>query len=811
MEIVSQGMCRAAGKVYEKLSVTGLPKDAALRPCLPDTDAQHVLPHWVFALEPSSEEPAFVAVYPIPPADSATYSFCVLSEARDVVARLSHKVDFTRAKWESRYNYRVRKSLCDQIRLYDDTHESESPHRINVTAVMGTPNDMIVRLDVVVPKEDACGPARLLCLDAGLSPVEIAPISMGSSVQPGRVAPSIQERHDAFSIRLPWNQDVLYLMSWVEGGTGELCCHALTRSAWEAALRKSDWTFLSAGADPYYHEWFQAHKATPWELVQQRSVSFPQPLLFSLIVPLYKTPEPLFRDMLSSVLAQSYENWELILVNASPEEERLSQLVGKAAADDSRVRVVTLEKNEGISLNTNAGIAAAHGDFIGFLDHDDVIEPNLLYEYAKAIHEEPDTDLLYCDEDKLMPDGQLARAYFKPELDIDLLRSNNYICHLLCIRASLLATLEPNTPEFDGAQDHNLTLQAVEHARRVTHVPQVLYHWRVCETSSAADPSSKLWAQDAGIKAVSRHLSRLGLDAQVTPASRLFTYEVRYAVPRERPLVSVIIPTSDHVETLRNCLESIFDKTTYENYEIVLVENNSKDPETFAYYDELVSGHPDKVRVVRWSGTFSYSSVNNFGVSQAQGDYLLFLNNDTQVITPDWMERMLGNAARRDVGCVGVRLFFPDDTIQHAGVLVTDGIADHFFQNLPRGTNWGYFNLADTQRDLSAVTAACMMARRDVFELVGGFEEQLPIAFNDVDFCLKCREKDLLVVYTPLVELYHFESLSRGLDVSSDKRLRSNRERAYLLNRWAEHFSKADPYFTPCLQETHTLARQYHF
>lgn len=812
IHITSTGVCRASEKVFERLHVEGLSPELSVSPLPPASGPQDTqeLPCSLYELDRDAESQDLVAVYPIPTLPQARLSLGVWSSAGKLVHSEARDVDFESIKWQSRINYRLHKNLCAAIRNYDDAHSPLGVARIAAKRVIPCDTHIIVRGEVRLPhlgKHDM----QLRFLDDSLSPIGEKLVSMGSSVVPTRVTPSLKELSYQFSVHLPWNLERIHLLAWDAAHPWHVCSHILMRETYEAMVRETDQLFLHAGADPYYPAWLASHRATSYELEEERRLRLPITPKFSIIVPLYKTPESFFVEMLDSVTAQTYPNWELILVNASPEETRLCELVEQACQQDARVKEVRLEENGGISLNTNAGIRRAQGDFVCFFDHDDVLEPDLFFEYAKALNQHPDIDLLYCDEDKLNPRGEFCAPYFKPDFNIDLLRDNNYICHLLAIRKSLLDILEPNTPEFDGAQDHNLTLQAVEHARRVHHVPRVLYHWRISETSTAANADSKPYANEAGIKAVSAHLRRLGIEATVELARFPFMYAVHYLPPKDLPLVSIIIPTRDHADVLEHCVESILEKTTYQNYEILLVDNRSEEPETDEYYRRVLQEHPERVRLEHWDEAFNFSKIINHGVRCAKGDYLLLLNNDTEVITPEWVDRMLGICAREDVGACGVRLYYPDDTIQHAGIVVTDKDAGHFAQDMPRGNNWGYFNLADCQRDLSAVTGACMMTKRSAFEAVGGFEERLSVAFNDVDFCLKLREQNLLVVYTPEVELYHFESLSRGTDLTEEQLVRNHQERAYLYQRWVSHYVKSDPYYTPNLRETIELARYYHF
>ena len=381
-----------------------------------------------------------------------------------------------------------------------------------------------------------------------------------------------------------------------------------------------------------------------------------------------------------------------------------------------------------------------------------------LYEAARAI-EEQKAELIYTDEDKVRADlSEYFQPHFKPDYNPDLLCANNYICHLVVVKKELADRVGGLRKEFDGAQDHDFLLRITERADRIVHIPKVLYHWRIHKASTADNPASKLYAYQAGQKAISEHLKRLGLEAEVSQTKDFGFYRVSYPV-QGTPLVSIVIPNKDEKDTLKACLESIKEKTTYPSYEIVIVENNSQTSEIFEYYKEIDG--KDGIRVVTWKEPFNYSKINNFGFQYAKGDYVICLNNDITVITPSWIEEMLGYCQRPGTGIVGVRLYFPDDTIQHAGIIVgMGGCAGSLFVGMNRKRT-GYMHKAALVQDLSAVTAACMMVKREAFEAAGGFEESLAVAFNDVDFCLKVRRAGYLVVYNPYAELYHYESKTR--------------------------------------------------
>lgn len=808
MKITSLGICRANQKIYEKLRAEGLGEGQELGIVFgEEADARPLL----CTLYPLGSG-EYVAVTPDLPLAQASYTLAAIDADGRIAQSERRTVSFDGAKWQSRINYRLHKDLCDQIRCFDETHPAPDLDAFfGVASVTSCPTCMKFRLHLTFPgKGEDAGRLRFVMLRAeNLEPLATTYVPMGTRTLPAAGPGAEPDHKTAITVDVPWDAGDILAYAWEEGRPGLLVQRRLEKAEWEGLrLSLDNMLFNNAGMDPYYDEWFRLHRVSPHTLKQQRQVRFKTNPKFSVIVPLYKTPVDLFDAMIASVEAQSYANWECVLVNSTPEVADLKERVAAAAARDSRIKVVELPENLGISLNTNAGVAEATGDYICFFDHDDVLEADILFEYAKAVDADPAVDMLYCDEDKLAGDGRYFEAFFKPDFSLDLLRNNNYICHMLCVRAKLLAELEPNTRENDGAQDHNTTLQVAEHTTAIHHVPKVLYHWRVTEGSTAAASDAKSYANDAGIKAVSDHLKRMGCDAEVSLGDQSFTYTVRYAVPEPAPLVSIIIPTCDHIDLLRVCLESIASKTTYPNYEVVVVENNSREQETFDYYETLAADQ--RVNVVRWQGEgFNFSELVNFGRKAVKGDYLLLLNNDTEVITPDWIERMVGNAARPEVGCVGAKLYYPDDTVQHAGVVIADD-AGHCFLGLPR-ENPGYFNFATKPRDVAAVTGACLMVSAALFDELGGFDPALAVAYNDVDFCLRALAKKKLNVVLPDVELYHYESVSRGYDEDPKSRARYYKEKALMMQRFAEVLGFRDPYYNPNLMCRLPEAAYYHF
>ena len=500
-----------------------------------------------------------------------------------------------------------------------------------------------------------------------------------------------------------------------------------------------------------YGPWYEAYVPDEAALEKQRHHHFEYSPLISVAVPAYRTPEKFLAQMIDSLLAQTYGNWELCIANGSPEDSAMKKVLEEYTKKDSRIRVSELTENKGIAGNTNAALEMAQGEFVGLLDHDDLLAPNALYEIVRALDEDRNLDAVYTDEDKVTTElDEHFQPHLKPDFNLDLLRSNNYICHFFVVRRSIVQKVGGFCQEFDGAQDHDFIFRCIETAEKVGHIPEILYHWRTHKASTADNPASKMYAFDAGKRAIEAHLKRTGTEGIVSHTPDLGFFRVKYPV-QGQPLVSVIIPNKDEKETLKACIDSIREKTEYPNYEIIIVENNSTTDEIFQYYKEL--SQDPRIRLLRWKKEFNYSAINNYGVRHANGEYLLFLNNDVTVITPGWIKELLGVCQRPEVGAAGVKLIYPDNTIQHAGCVIgLGGIAGHMFVDMPANRT-GYLHKASILQDMSAVTAACMMMKRTAFEEAGGFTEKLSVAFNDVDLCLKVRKNHKLIVYDPYVQL----------------------------------------------------------
>ena len=532
---------------------------------------------------------------------------------------------------------------------------------------------------------------------------------------------------------------------------------------------------------------------------REEETVFPREIKISVLVPLYNTPEKFLREMIDSVVTQTYKNWELCLADGSDDKHTdVGRICQEYIEKDSRIKYQKIEKNLGISGNTNVCFSMATGNFIGLFDHDDVMHPSLLFECVKTVCEK-DADYVYTDEATFTSPNldDLIVLHFKPDYSPDNLRANNYICHFSMFDADLLKKTGLFRPEYDGSQDHDMILRLTEEAKHVCHIPKILYYWRSHPNSVAADIGAKTYAIDAAKRAVHDHMrDYYGIEVEVESTRAFPTiFQIKYPINGE-PLISIVIPNKDHVEDLRRCITSIEKKSTWKNYEIVVVENNSVEQSIRDYYKELESD--PKVKIVTYEGGFNYSKINNVGVKETKGEYLLFLNNDTEVISPDWMEQLLMYAQRKDVGAVGAKLYYADNTIQHAGVVIGLGAhrsAGHTHYKMPR-EHLGYMGRLCYAQDVTAVTGACLMVKKSIYEEVDGLDESFTISLNDVDLCLKIREKGYLNIFTPFAELYHYESKTRGME-EGEKLRRYERECAHFRDKWKEQLDAGDPYYNP--------------
>ena len=541
---------------------------------------------------------------------------------------------------------------------------------------------------------------------------------------------------------------------------------------------------------------------SPEEALKQKETVFEKNVKISILVPLYNTPKNFLREMIDSVVNQTYQNWELCLADGSDKEHEYvgkicQEYISKPGGD--RIVYKKLLKNEGISGNTNACYKMATGEFIGLFDHDDILHPCALYEYVKVINEK-DADYIYCDEITFKNGNinKMLTMHFKPDYAVDNLRANNYICHFSVFARELLEGTELFRTQFDGSQDHDMILRLTDNAKNVVHVPKALYYWRSHAGSVASGIEAKTYAINAAKGAIAEHLRSHGFENFEIVSTKAFEtiFRVSYEI-LGNPKVSIVIANKDHVEDLDRCISSILDRTSYMNYEIIIVENNSETKEIFEYYESLKERN--NIKVVTFKGEFNYSAVNNLGVKHADGDYILLLNNDTQVISVNWIEELLMFAQRKDVGAVGAKLYYPDKTVQHAGVVLQMGAhrtAGHVHCRQGRDSI-GYMGKLCYAQNVSAVTAACLLVSKEKYDEVGGLDENFRVALNDVDFCLKLREKGYLNIFTPYSELYHYESISRGSDLEGPNMARLDKEAEDFKAKWKEILDKGDPYYNP--------------
>lgn len=533
------------------------------------------------------------------------------------------------------------------------------------------------------------------------------------------------------------------------------------------------------------------------ELNRQRKEQFVYEPLFSIVVPLYKTPLPYLEDLIRSIQAQTYGKWELYLSDGSGKESSLKEVLRNYARKEKRIHIIENDCRLNISDNTNRALEQADGDYVVFVDHDDTLAPDALYECVKVLNREPDAEVIYTDSDKLSENGKrYSEPCFKPDFNLDLLRCQNYICHLTVIQKRFLDKVGYLNSDYSGVQDYDHILRCMERTNRIVHIPKILYHWRMCPGSVAVDTDNKPYTYELFQKILREHYERMGIQAEV---KAVFPGVVRtvYQLPYE-PLVSVIIANKDHRDDLMRCVESLEQESEYKNLEILIVENNSVSEEIFAYYDQVQRQY-DNVRVLRYEKEFNYADIQNYAAVRAKGDYLLLLNNDTWLERPESIREMLGYCMRDEVGIVGAKLLYPDDTIQHAGVIVgLGGVADHAFTGMDKDEP-GYCCRALCAQEYSAVTAACLMVKKSVYNAVGGMDVELKVAFNDVDFCLRVKEAGHKIIYNPFAVWYHDESKTRGAEDTPEKIERFRGEIEYFQRRWADFLYKGDPAYNPNL------------
>lgn len=677
------------------------------------------------------------------------------------------------SKVRSRLSYKFHADEAYQIRGIDQRRLAFAPY-LYVTAIYPvSESEVTCRFKVRFPQRpqnDEALNIRVLDRSANVVDTEAILIEDTDVCPRGDSYAPVWER--IYAVRLPRDLQVFCIEATLgakkDNGPayGNFTC--LTSSMFQGFVNGALGDTRSAYDDPGYAAWFERHRAAVDDLRSERRAidRWEYKPTISIVSVLFNTPEEYLTAMIDSVLAQSYERFELVLVNVSGTNESMKTVL--ARYHDPRIRVIDAE-NRNIADNTNVGIEVSDGDYVAFVDHDDVIEPDALYQYVAVMQDDREADLLYCDEDRL-EDGLYNRPFFKPEFNRDWLYSYNYITHMLMVSRYALSRIELSGADVAGAQDYDMILKCTEVARSIRSVPYVLYHWRIHANSTSTDPSSKPYADEAGRLALSRHFERIGVKAEVNESELPFRYRTRYLMDHE-PKVSIVIPTKDHAAMLASCVDSVLRKTEYEDYDITLVENNSVEPETFAYY-ERIQKESDKVRVVTWPGHgFNYSAICNYGARHCDGEIILFLNNDTEVISPEWLGAMVNFMARPDVGVVGAKLICRDGIIAHGGVWVSPNYVGYMGHDLPADDS-GYVETMHYPYNPEAVTGACQMIRRSLFEKIGGLDESLAVVLNDIDLCLKAEQEGKVTVFEPRALLYHNEHTSRGRDENDARKQR---------------------------------------
>ncbi|MEE1421126.1 MAG: glycosyltransferase family 2 protein [Eggerthellaceae bacterium] len=853
--IKNLGGCRGDGSFYAKLKIQDAWPDerlcAHVSAVVPSASIPTSLPASIFP----TDDPQ-IWVLQIPLLDAKEITVDVVSQ--DPAARHLGSITFNyeKIKWESRINYRLRKELCAEIRDYERGF-TQNRYQPQIMRYLEGDDSIIWRTRICWQGSPETKP-ELQVLDGVGNPIAFTQyfFEFQESVDPDMP-------HALFvSIELPVDQRYFTLVasdsrqragegvaSAPKQGTRENATSdpkeqiqpgfcAINPGAYEA-FKYETWKYMkdARADDAAYQQWFKTHCATKDELARQRLHQFAHEPLISVIVPCFNSQERYLKELLDSVVAQSYPHWELLLVDAtcatSDVPAKCAEEYSRKLKQPSAIRHLPLGGEGNIVTNTNYGIEQAHGEFVAFLDHDDLLEPDAIYSYVEAINNHPNATLLYCDEGLFEKAGTYIQPAFKSKINVDLLYSHNYVTHFLMVRRAALLEEGLSDDAVSGAQDYDVTLKMVRRAlassstssnvmdlpntplealdNQLIHIPRILYHWRIHEEStSTGNKDVKPYAERAGQIALQRHLDARNIAACVETTNTPFVYRVRYDLPVagtthpiDDPIVSIVISSKDHVDVLDACITSIVERSTFSQFEIIVVENNSVDPETFEYYQRLLQYDP-RIRVVQWpqrDGNFNYSALINFGASQAQGDYLLLLNNDTEVITPDWIEEMVGYLQRPEVGVVGAKLYFRDHLTQHAGMEVGpfDAVV-HVNQDFSSKRE-GYLAKAVRPGNFSSVTGACQMVSHSLFDELSGYDEALAVGFNDVDFCLRVQQAGYLVTFTPYAELYHYEFVSRGREVADPvKQARWEKERDFFMARWPESFEYEDPYGNPNLK-----------
>lgn len=804
MRIDSSLVCMTKSTVYELLLISDVPLGVRIAPLIALKEGAPSLPFHLFEYDCVGGQQRLVAAYRNVSTPSTFYILGAFDDNDALLDRQEVHVNCKRASLTSIINRRMREEGCSAIERADARSREHLESSLELLVAVSEQSHLILKFRLTLPDLSHRGDVSIVAIgdDLSWSTSDFTVLSEVSASPSVEGAPRLLRM--GFSVNIPWDQDGVSLVAFSTRTSEILHFEHVSRETRDAMQAQTDRLLRRhAELDPYYNEWFCHHRVKRSELELQRRYPLPAGPRFSVVVPLVCPLPSSFQETIQSVLDQSYTRWELVLIVSDSSCEMPRQVAALAEERSARVKVVHPDELYDVVESSGIGVDAVESKYVFVLGQKGVLEPNALYEFARVIADNPTADLLYCDEDVVGSGGTFVQPFFKPDFDCDLLRSINYIGSSFAASKALFTRLGTDLSTFDDAACYDMVLRATENASLIYHVPVVLHH-RCVPGASPSEVAQRPCPAQRGLEVLRAHLGRLGLRASVSVSERN-TFKVLYSVPEEKPLVSIIIPTKNNEPVLRRCIESILEKTTYQNFEVLIIDNGSTENDVEMFYAGIKDA---RISVWRYDAPFNFSAIVNEGVRNTRGEYLLLLNNDTEVITPDWIEIMLGNCAREEVGAVGVKLLYPDDTVQHAGVNVTGGPV-HLFSHLPNGSR-AYHDFSELPRNLSAVTGACMMTKRSAFASVGGFDEELAVTFNDVDYCLKLRHAGYLVVYCPFAELHHYESISRGADEDLAGRTRSLREKAVLLTRWPEPYV-SDPYYSPSPRQGNPECAYYAF
>lgn len=788
-------ICRGNGKVYVLFEVSEVTQASTIEAsCLLSNGNPVIFQRIDLVVGGTSRRVAIV--FPLSP-HTITLSLACSSKNNSEQAAIIYRraLSPTFIKWASRYNYRLNPQRASLIRDCEKDH-ALTQDEIEISGLVPMGDSTVYRCNAIMPNGKS-SEYQIAVLDDQFVDARIEPIEMGTSSIPKGMTSPVDRFTVLFSIELPQHGIDYSIVLYRNNRLAAF--ETISKQRFASLENDFNKKTQNATCNPEYELWLEKHRARNAELLAQSMIEFQNAPLISIVVPLHNTSPERFRETYAGVASQSYAKWELVAVDAVADGQELPNKLRTLADADARVRPIAAGSDADQALCARAGIGNCTGEYTAVLSPGDLLAPNALYEFVLALNADPDIDIFYSDSDQVDAQNKHFNPHFKPDYSEYLMRETNYMQHFNVVRTSLLKRIDLGRSTISDAQAHDMLLKCLEQTSNVRHCPKILCSSRVSPEASNHGSASSI---NAAIKlAVESHLERLGIDASVAKSEIPGLVHTHYKVAGS-PKVSIIIPTKDNKDVLVKCIKSIIGKSTYTNFEILVVENNSEDPTTFGCY-EVLQELDSRVNVLTWEGAFNYPDINNFGAERATGDYLLFLNNDTEVISSDWIEELLGICQQDNVGAVGAKLLYPDGTIQHGGIAVQASACDHINSHLSQDAR-GYFNTAVTTREVSAVTAACLMCPRTVFFRVGGFDREYAVAYNDVDLCMKMQAAGYKVVFNPNCMLYHYESLSRDRRNTMQAILRDRKELSLLAHRWSDHYVVGDPFMNANLDTWNT-------